>query len=578
MAQRGRQKGSKNKPKANAESLPVANFDVEFATKLDEETTVVTSTTDLANKKMDELMRRAIAAFDPSNSQYSASLNISQSQNEVTIERINELAVGTQSDLTKTLEVIGIIKQYVNKSDLIGPVYDAIQRNVNTEYKVTYPDYSENRNKTKQVKKAESIIDDFNRQVNIKHIIRDTIPMSYLEGTYILYLRQKDTNWIIDYYPLGVAIISEYSVDGNPVVLIDINELTDALDSTVIMNRKRQPLFFKNVEEIIKENYPEEVYQAYKNKDTYAKLDVNRTGVIRINNMGNKYGLSPIFRSLSDAIYLDNLDNSDMVNNKAKAKKIIHQKLDPKLMGENGEKNGYTEMIYAHNNFLNSWRLPLAVVTTPAYVESLSYVEPSVENESYEKAKDYRTRIFTTLGMSFSDTQGVSGVSTVRMSFSQLLKTIDSIAEQVGKIFERFYMVLFEQNNISLDFLPSVSILNSELLELDVRKSLSQYVFSTLNASYKTAYELLSLDIDDEKARREDENENGYEEIFSPRITANTASGKSVGGGGNGVSGGDSDGVREGTGGRTALDPDKTVMGPDKQESDKERHDALKNM
>ena len=80
MAQRGRQKGSKNKPKANAESLPVANFDVEFATKLDEETTVVTSTTDLANKKMDELMRRAIAAFDPSNSQYSASLNISQSQ------------------------------------------------------------------------------------------------------------------------------------------------------------------------------------------------------------------------------------------------------------------------------------------------------------------------------------------------------------------------------------------------------------------------------------------------------------------------------------------------------------------
>ena len=399
--------------------------------------------------------------------------------------------------------------------------------------------------------------------------------MSYLEGTYILYLRQKDTNWIIDYYPLGVAIISEYSVDGNPVVLIDINELTDALDSTVIMNRKRQPLFFKNVEEIIKENYPEEVYQAYKNKDTYAKLDVNRTGVIRINNMGNKYGLSPIFRSLSDAIYLDNLDNSDMVNNKAKAKKIIHQKLDPKLMGENGEKNGYAEMIYAHNNFLNSWRLPLAVVTTPAYVESLSYVEPSVENESSEKAKDYRTRIFTTLGMSFSDTVGANGVATVRMSFSQLLKTIDSIAEQVGKIFERFYLVLFEQNNISLDFMPSVSILNSELLELDVRKSLSQFIFTTLNASYKTSYELLGLDVDDERSRREDENDNGYEDIFAPRITANTASGKSTGGG-SGNSGGDKDGVREGAGGRSLVeDP---VAGETKQVEDQERYKDLKGM
>lgn len=31
----------------------------------------------------------------------------------------------------------------------------------------------------------------------------------------------------------------------------------------------------------------------FKNGDTYAKLDVDHCGVIRIGNMGQKYGVSP---------------------------------------------------------------------------------------------------------------------------------------------------------------------------------------------------------------------------------------------------------------------------------------------
>lgn len=585
MAQRGRPKkvqsdvaqGSESK----AVSAPVSvtpspskgsDFDVVMLSNADDNTQVVTSVADLADKKIEELMRLAVAQYDPKNSQYSASLNIAQTQSELTVDRINELAVGAQNDLTKTLDIIGIIKQYINKSDLIGPVFDALQRNTNTEYKVTYPDYSENRNKSKKVKKAETVIDDFNRQINIEAVIRDAIPMTYAEGTYILYLRQKDTNWILDYYPLGVAEISEYSVDGNPVVLINISKLTDALSNTMLLDRRRKPLFFKDVAEVIEKNYPEEVFQAYKNRDTYAKLDVNRTGVIRLNNMGGKYGLSPIFRALNDAIYLDNLDNADMVNNKAKAKKIIWQKLSDKLLGNDGEKTAYQEMMYAHNNLMAAWRLPVVVVTSPAYVDKIEYVEPSVDLSNSEKAKDYRTRIYSTLGISYMDTQGgVSGVSVVRTSLSQLLKVIDSIADQLERIMERFYLIAFDANSIGREFLPTVDILNSELLDLDLRKSMAQFMFTTLNASFKSAYSMMNMDIDEEVARREFENENGYDTIFAPRITANTASGAG-GGGGSGTG----DGVTENTGGRSLIeDP---VAGENKQLEDQNRYQDLKSL
>ena len=42
---------------------------------------------------------------------------------------------------------------------------------------------------------------------------------------------------------------------------------------TMLKNRKNKALFFKNTEEEIKNSYPKEVYDAYKNNDTYAVLD-----------------------------------------------------------------------------------------------------------------------------------------------------------------------------------------------------------------------------------------------------------------------------------------------------------------
>ena len=90
--------------------------------------------------------------------------------------------------------------------------------------------------------------------------------------TYITYLRQKDENYIVDYYPLGIAEISDYLSNGQPVVLINMSKLKSALSKSMLKDKKNKALFFENQETEIQNNYPDEVYQAFKNGDTYVKI------------------------------------------------------------------------------------------------------------------------------------------------------------------------------------------------------------------------------------------------------------------------------------------------------------------
>lgn len=278
------------------------DFDVVTASQTDDGTVVLTSVNELSEERMDNVIRHAIASYDPENKQYSTYLKISASSETLTVDRIDELARGLQSSLTNVQTVNGIIRNYINKDDLIGITYDAIEANVNTEFKCSFAQFPEQRNKTKQVNYAREVIDDFNAQINVRSLLRAAIPMTYAEGTYITYLRQKDENYIVDYYPLGIAEISDYLSNGQPVVLINISKLKSALSKSMLKDKKNKALFFENQETEIQNNYPDEVYQAFKNGDTYAKLDVDHCGVIRIGNMGQKYGVSPPIPRLASGI------------------------------------------------------------------------------------------------------------------------------------------------------------------------------------------------------------------------------------------------------------------------------------
>jgi hypothetical protein len=531
------------------------DFDVVTASQTDDGTVVLTSVNELSDERMDNVIRHAIASYDPENKQYSTYLKISASSETLTVDRIDELARGLQSSLTNVQTVNGIIRNYINKDDLIGITYDAIEANVNTEFKCSFAQFPEQRNKTKQVNYAREVIDDFNTQINVRSLLRTAIPMTYAEGTYITYLRQKDENYIVDYYPLGIAEISDYLSNGQPVVLINMSKLKSALSKSMLKDKKNKALFFENQETEIQNNYPDEVYQAFKNGDTYAKLDVDHCGVIRIGNMGQKYGVSPLFRALRPALMLETFDTSDRVNAKAKAKKIIWQQLDPELMGPNKDKKGFSEQVTAHDNLLRAWKQNTVLVTTAPYVKDIKYVEPKVEMTNIETVKQYRNREMAALGISFLNTDGQQTVSTAKVSLDQLMKNIGKIAEQIEDVLKRWYRIRLEDAGVDTMYCPDVKVSTTEMMGMEMKKAIAQFLFTTLNCSYKTAYEYMGLHAEDELRKRQAETEEGYDDVFVARQTSYTSTGNSSGGG----------------------DSDKKTGRPKGEETEKQIYDQQRN-
>ena len=503
------------------------DFCVTFASKENingEETVILTSEQIATN-----WMRKALESYDPTNRQYSVYLSEESSagENRIKLEDINTLAKNAQNDLRKILKINSIVRQRINEDDIIGKVYEAIIANLNTNIQISF-DNLPNKYKKTLKEKAESLIKQFHKETNLNLILSSSIPTVYIEGNCVKYLRSKNGHYVVDTYPLGVAIVSDYSVNGIPYILIDIRELTDRLQKTTIKGKKNRPLFFNNLTEEIKNNYPEEVYQAYLNKEHYAKLDLRHTGLNRYCNMNRKYGLSPVFKAIKPSLMLDTFDKADNINAKAKAKKIIHQVLRKEVMGQTYEKKGLEEMAYAHENLASAWQNPTVLYTSPPCVEKIEYVEPTVETTNTTTINQYRSRVTSALGISFLNTDGNQTVSTANISIKQLMKTINKITEQEEEILSRWYSIILEDHEIPQEYCPTPHILDAELLEFEAKKDLSELLYSKFNCSYQTAYELVGIDIRNEVERRKEEKALGYEDILSPHPTSYNSSGDST--------------------------------------------------
>ena len=502
------------------------DFSITFASNVNsdgEEIAILTSE-EIAKHWMEE----ALKSFDPTNRQYSVYLNEQSGEDlKLTIEDIKRLARNAQSDLNKILKINSLVRQEINEDDIIGKVYEAVIANLNANVRISFDNLPQKY--TKELKnEAETLIKRFHKETNINQILSASIPTVYIEGNCIKYMREKNGHYVIDTYPLGVALVSDYNVNGNPYILIDIRELTSRLQKTTIKGRKNKPLFFNSITEEIKNNYPPEVYKAYINKEHYAKLDIQHCGINRICNMNRKYGLTPVFKALKPNLMLDTFDEADKINAKAKAKKIIHQVLRSELLGTDGNRKALEEMAYAHENLVKAFRNSTVLYTSPAFVEKIEYVEPKVEMSNVDSINLYRARVTSALGISFLNTDGKQTVSTANISIKQLMKTINKIAEQEERILEQWYCLILQEHDIPLEYCPTPHILDAELLDFEMRKDLSELLFSKFNCSYETAMGLVGIDVKDEVEKRKSEKELGFEETFSVHPTSYNSSGDST--------------------------------------------------
>lgn len=500
------------------------DFDVIIASKADDETIIVTSASELTKQQT-----IAMSVYDPKNDNYSVYLNEGVTPSKtLSIDEIDDLLTNPQNDLSKVQRINAYNRKLINKNDIVGKTVESIDTNINTEIKIIYGRAEEGRNKKKQLESCKNLIKDANEGMKTKQLTRNAITTSYIEGNWIAYLRHDDpTNYTVDVYPLGVCEISDYNVNGDPIVLFDINNLRSRLNKTYKKNKKNKALFFNSIDEEVKANYPREVYEAFVAKERYAKLDPKYTGVIRINNLNRKYGVSPITRAYVDLNMLDTFADTDRINSKAKGKKIIHQKMRKEVMGQDYNKDFFPELSYAHSNFMNAWRQSTVVVTSPPTIESIAYVEPKVEMTSKDTYNIYRSKVLSTLGIQFLMDTGTQSVSTASISVTQLMRTINSISEQFEDILKKWYRQIIIDNGFPLEYVPEVHVIDTEQLEMDLRKDLASLCYNTLNASLETCYGLVGLDIRDEAEKRKSEKDKGYDEIFTPRMTAYTNSGNS---------------------------------------------------
>lgn len=515
----------------------IKNYKISFASDIkdsissDDETVIVSGFDVQLSEQETNWMRDALQRFDKGGSQYSVVLNEESSSGTAkttTLDDIDDLAFNAQSDISKIQKINALVRQASNEDDIIGKVHEAVESNLNSNVRISFDtlpsDYDEG------IKlEAESEIERFHKEINVNDIVTIAITTTYDEGNCIQYLRSKKSKGIyhhvVDRYPLGVALISDYSMNTIPYVLIDTSELTNRLQKTMLKSKKNKPLFFKNTAEEIKNNYPKEVTKAYTSKEKYAILDVQRTGVNRFGNMNRKYGISPVFKALKPKIMLDTFDKTDNVNVKAKAKKIIAQYLKKEVLGQRGEKKGLEDMAYAHDCLVQAFKNKTVLYTPPGSVEKIEYVEPKVEMTNTETIIQYRSRVTSALGISFLNTDGKQTVSTANISIKQLMKTINKIAERQEKILQRWYEVVLSEAGIPIEYCPTPHILDSEMLEFEIKKDLVEFLFSKLNCSYQTAYEFLGMDFDNEVVRRKSEKENGYDLILTPHPTSYNTSG-----------------------------------------------------
>lgn len=481
-------------------------------------------TSDAKEEAVSRMLARMFSSYDPENKLYSTVLSDDSTTSTVTQSRLSELATNAQTNIDKVIEANSIIARYMNIDDAIGMVTTTVASNINTNMRLSYKSYDGQKKKSNVLKRAKAIINDFNNQINVRAFIRSAILAGWTEGNYICVIRNDKDNWVLDNYPLGIAELAPYTENGRPIVQINMDKLRTALQRTILKDKKGKALYFADTLEEVRASFGDEILKAYQNRETYCRMPTDHTGVIRVNNFGKLYGLSPVFRALPAALAIETLRNADMSLAKTRAKTIIHQRMRKEVLSTDPQARRYELLAWNHNNLMKAFRQDTVVISTPPDVEAIEYIAPNNQEISTDKQDAYTRRVLSSLGVQFlSGTDDVS-TTVANLSFTVLINQINAIGEQVERVLEDFYRVVLKTNGIDQEYVPTVRIIDAEMLDFDARKDLAVALMTTFAASRRTSLEMLGIDLDDERARREEENAENLSDVFTPYQMSYTVS------------------------------------------------------
>lgn len=530
--------------------------------------TVVVTTSELNENLVQNRVEQAVRAYFAGNDRYASVFEPDTSVSSVTIARLDELARNPQNDIGKTREIANIVDMYIIKNYLIGLVDTVIRSNLNTNYKVSYNQVpsEKGRNNKKKLERAKAIVEDMLDKIDVKKLIRISIPATFDHGNFFFYMdyaRNKE-KYTIHIFPLSIARIAPYRIDGEPVLMIDMTELKNRLEHNLPKRKGGKAYFFQKYEEEIAKAYPKEIVDAFRNKDQYAILDYRRAGVMRAGedaDGASLYGVSQIFRALRDVLILDKFAAVDDNASNVKAKNILVQILRKDILGPGGDRKGMNEIAFAHGELCRAVKNKICVYTASPAVEDVKWIEPKSNLIDRENVTLYENRVLTTLGIGFLSSGSIGSTISASISLKQLMRQINYISQQFEHILEKFAQVALKEHSIDAEYTPRITVIDSEQLEADMRIDLAKTLYADLGVSRQTVFETLNLDIVDETERRQSENEKGLNDVFYPYMTAYTNNG-------------DNTEENDGGDGRPA---DKESNNENKQANDKQRNEVKKN-
>lgn len=476
-------------------------------------------------QRTEQILADALRGYDTEKRNYQSSVfpDENSSNTELTIEHINELATGIHSTLDNVISANEIILKILDTNPLFGLAYSIFTSVINTDYKLIYSNPYKVEVDEQTMNEVKTLIEVFNNDVEITEVIRNAISGSYLEGNHILYLAlDKSKVPQIQSFPLSLCYPSYYMSGNDRILEFNVADLKTRLRKTYPKTKKNKAVYYDKIEEEVKDNYPTEIFKAFKDGEKVIKLDSKYGKCLTVNNYGRRFGLSPLFKALKPSIVVDNLTKADIANSKSRSKIIIFQKLSDKLLGDNGDKRGFAEQQLAHQQAASALQTSSCLYTAPAYVESLEYITPkNINSEAVEMQKQYNTQLLSALGISFYDSESATGTS-VTVSYNGLLKLVNSIAESLSRIISRFYQELLDFYNFDRRLAPTISISPAEELDVDKKMELAKILYTTFNCSLETSLKYVGLDSEDEVAKRKTENENGTYTVMFPRATSYT--------------------------------------------------------
>lgn len=522
----------------------------------------IVATTDSTNENMiAERLELAVRNYFAGNDRYASVFEGDASNTGITLARIDELAVNPQNSISKTREIANVVDYYIIKNYLIGMVDTLIRSNLNTNYKVSYNQVpsEKGRNNKKKLENAKRIVEDMLDKIDVKKLIRISIPATFDHGNYFFYMdfSPNQDKYTIHIFPLSIARVAPYRIDGEPVLMIDMTELKNRLEHNLPKKRGGKAYFFQKYEEEITKAYPKEIVDAFRNKDQYAVLDYRRSGVMRAGedaDGASLYGISQIFRALRDVVILDKFAAVDDSASTVKAKNILVQILRKDLLGPGGDRKAFNDIAFAHGELNRAVKNKICVYTASPAVEDVKWIEPRSNLIDRDNVTLYENRVLTTLGIGFLASGSIGSTISANISLKQLMRQINYISQQLEHILEKFAQVALEEHGIEAEYMPRITVVDSEQLEADMRIDLAKTLYADLGASRRTTFEILGIDLEDEMERRQSENEKGLNDVFEPYMTAYTNSANN-----------------DDEGGRPA---DKQSNNETKQVTDKERNQA----